>query len=159
MFILFTKSWSESDREESGVLTLKGYGGGASIRWKRRDRSASMVEAIRRLSAARRHVVEVPSEIVNRDKETLFRWRVLAASVCVWHCQPGLEQTWTNFKIDFALAHKGFQESNAGHIQSSWLPICKCHLQQHRTGKHHGHCQFSHRYCFQLIHGCQSHLH
>ena len=67
-----------------------------------------------------------------------------AASVCVWHCQAGLEQTWTNFKIDFALAHQGFQESDAGHIQSSWLPIYKCHLQQHQTGKHHDHRQFSH---------------
>ena len=32
------------------MLTLKGYGGGASISWKRRDRSASMIEAIQRLS-------------------------------------------------------------------------------------------------------------
>jgi hypothetical protein len=77
----------------------------------------------------------------------------------VWHCWPGLEQAWTNFKTDFAPAHQDFRESHAGHIQSSWLPIRKCHPQRPPTGKHHDHCQFSHRHCFQPIHRCQSHLH
>ena len=58
------------------MLSLKRDGGGSSINWKRRDGFASVVEAIQRLSAARRNVVEVPSDIVSRDKETLFQGRV-----------------------------------------------------------------------------------